>query len=177
MPEHLPAPGPHPARPPREPVLPIDDDESDDLLDDLQEPEDDLDPLDDMPDDEPLPDAFELEASTPEPPDPFDAIDDLPEDDDLVFDDAPEVPEPDLDVDEPAILPWKTHARLPEHAIEVEAVLEPGRAITLWQGGRPGPLRVVLGHVDVVVEPEITEGPPALRVGRDILSGRILVES
>src|SRR5690606_34777602 len=97
---------------------------------------------------------------------------DLPD----AFDEVAPDPEP-VDAFEPLVLPWRTRARLPDHDLTVEAVLDPTRERTSWSGGAPGPLRIVLGGAEVVIDPEVTDGAPLLRVGRDVLAGRILVES
>lgn len=162
-----------PAGPPRPPGPP------DPLLDDLDEPltEDELDPLDAWPDDEPLEAWPDDESPPPDLPDPL-AFEPDDENGDLLdlLDDGPTEPE-SVDALEPLVLPWRTRARLPDHDVGIDAVLDPTRERTTWSGGIPGPLRIVLGGAEWVVEPEITDGPPLLRVGRDVLSGRILVES
>lgn len=160
---------PGPLRPPTPP---------DPSLDDLDEPltEEDLDPLDAWPDDEPLEEWLDdeppLDAADPLALEPDDDGGDLPD----AFDEVAPDPEP-VDAFEPLVLPWRTRARLPDHDLTVEAVLDPTRERTSWSGGAPGPLRIVLGGAEVVIDPEVTDGAPLLRVGRDVLAGRILVES
>lgn len=150
----------------------------DPFLDDLEEPlDEDLDPLLEWPDDEPLDEDIADEPLLDDP-DPL-ALE--PGDDaegTLDFDegDDPLDAEP-VDAFEPVVLPWRTRARLPDHDLTVEAVLDPTRERTRWVGGAPGRLRIVLGGLEAQADVEAEDGPPLLRVGRDVLAGRILVES
>lgn len=178
MPEDRPT--AHPPGPPRRPPVVLrEDDDLGDLLE-LDEPEDDADALDlleDWPDDEPLDDLLEPdEPLREEELEVF--VDDEPPLDALDLDDEAGLEELELDLEEPLILPWRTRARLPEHDLTLPAILDPTAERTTWFGGVPGRLRVELGEVSVRIDPFVVPAEErSLRIGRDVLSGRIVVSS
>lgn len=170
-------------RPPPRDTGGIEDPGEDDAIDphsdwpDDEAPADrDLELLEEWPDDQPVDDPTG-EAPLALEPDFFVDVDD---DDDggTELEASAEVgvlePEPIL----PVVLPWRTRAWLPEHGRTVDALLDPTLERTRWSGGEPGLLKIVLGEVEALVEVEVVAGAQELlRVGRDVLSGRILVES
>jgi hypothetical protein len=158
-------------------LLGFDDLAPDDPTEDEDEDEDDRD-VAALP---PLPDL----ASEDEPDPILDGDDDggalldLPDlsDDADEEDRAPALPGATL-----ALAPWRTDAQLPELALTVPALLDPTARQTVWSSpdcdhGEIETLVVVAGvtvRVAVRTQPEPTE---QLRVGRDVLAGRILVDS
>jgi len=84
---------------------------------------------------------------------------------------------------EAVVLPWSTRAEIPALGIDLPAVLDPTRATSEWVVVRP-PAReevevlVRVGPVELRVKLSVRVGDaPGLRLGRDALGGRILVQS
>ena len=117
---------------------------------------------------------FELDPNEPEG---TALSDDLPRLDALIR------PSDDLEdfstQEEVPMLPWSMEAELLEIGEVLPAVLEPTLATTRWE--RPGSdetlrLTVRLRMVQVTVPIACVDGPePLLRVGRDVLAGRVLI--
>ncbi len=79
-------------------------------------------------------------------------------------------------------LPWSTRAALPELGIDLAAVLDPTRDLSEWVLPSPGHRRlrtlVIVAGVRGEVELTVREGAEEqLRLGRDWLSGRAVVDS
>ena len=166
----------------------IDDDDaldpSFDVEDEDEEIEDDFDQID-WPDDEEMPhndgDDDDLQVAPTEEID-FDDIDDDgaefdPDDDNLFSNDLnDEEEEEDLD-DELPVLPWKGTATLPEHNVEIAVILDVTAPTSTWIQGPGGRTRVVLSGVVLDVDLAAEAGDsPCLRLGRDAISGRLLVK-
>lgn len=129
----------------------------------------------DDPPDEPL-----IADEVPELPFDLEAPDDL--------DDGTWVPDPDVaddplpsDPSEPLILSWREMARLPEHGVEIAAILDPTVATSSWivPVHAPAPnlsLLVEIGAFSTRIDVAVREGrTPELRLGRDALAGKVLV--
>jgi len=78
------------------------------------------------------------------------------------------------------ILPWKLEAELLELGVGLPAVLDPTLQRSRWE--KPNPtdatvhVTVRLRMLDIAIELDIVSAPSeCLRVGRDILSGRVLI--
>jgi hypothetical protein len=118
-----------------------------------------------------------------EPPEPeldLDAPDDLEDgtwEPDPISEEAP-LP---LDPTEPVTLGWRETARLPEHGVEVPAILDPTVPTSTWiVPAHPPianlPLVVEIGAFRVRIDVVVREGRTAeLRLGRDALAGRVLI--
>lgn len=131
------------------------------------------------------------------PDDPPDAplpVDDFaePELDLLAPDDAENTtwtPDPPAEEDMPWIvdptdailLSWREIARLPDHGVEVPAILDPTVASSTWTVPAHVPVRrldilVEIGAFRAQVDVEVREGRTAeLRLGRDALTGKVLI--
>lgn len=179
MPEPLHAPPPPP--PARHPPAPVDDDgpEGPDLLDDADEGEAGDDDLGlDWPDDDPLPEDWTADLP-PADDDPMDDGNDAPDDDSLPEEETdPPVDEPmDDGWDDPVVVSWRTTATVNGHPMP--AVLEPSRERTVWLGGVAGRVAIRLEGTDTL-DVDVDACPaetPSLRIGRDVLAGRVLVAS
>ncbi|MBW1878783.1 MAG: hypothetical protein JRJ84_10515 [Deltaproteobacteria bacterium] len=84
---------------------------------------------------------------------------------------------------EAIVLPWSTRAEIPVLGMDLPAVLDPTRTNSEWVVAKPPgrdqvEVLVRVGPVEVRVKLRVRVGEePGLRLGRDVLSGRILVES
>jgi len=179
---------PRPTRPTDDEDLdfePVDEPLDGDLLHDLtdEEPEDaDLDLAEDPPE-EPL-DLEDLRG--PEPPDlPLEDVDEVLLDEeieewDLIDEDRVPVAPPPTDL---VALPWSTRATIPALALEIPAVLDPTRSDSEWRVPESPErehleVRLRLGPLEVRVDLRIVRREPhGLVLGRDVLAGRILVQS
>jgi len=156
--------------------------DSDDDLDPLSDLPDETDELDhdfdtqEWPDDIPL--AEDEEAEDAEPladPFPEDVPDDAPTNLDDLEDPHLPVDEDDL-YDEPITLSWKTTARLPDHDVELPALLDSNAEHSRWIGGPSGLTRVLLPGLILEVDLIGVPGPDAhLELGRDAISGKLLI--
>lgn len=178
-----------PPRPPDDEDLdfePVDDPLDADLLQDLTDDEPDgegLDLDDDLLPEEPL-DLGDVRG--PEAPDlPFEHIGEalLEEETDewdlLGEDTAPAAkPPPGL-----VALPWSTRATILALQLEVPTVLDPTRPDSEWRVAEPPErerieVRVRVGPVEARVSLRVVQAEPhGLVLGRDVLAGRILVQS
>jgi len=189
MSKRLPAPPP-PGTPPDARKLPIDptipdDDDLDpafDIEDDGDELLEDFDQRD-WPDDEPLTideaDNDDLQVAPTEEID-FDDIDDEASEydptEDHVFSNVEPVEDDELD-DEMAIVPWKSTANLPEHGAQITVILDVTSQKSAWVGGPGGATKIELAGLTLDVDLLAEEGPTAwIRLGRDAISGRLLVQ-
>jgi hypothetical protein len=136
----------------------------------------------DWPDDEPLAfdefDVEDLQVVQTEEID-LDEVDDAPTEDDLseeeVFFNVTLI-EDNLD-DERTIVPWSTTARLPQHDLELPVVLDVAASTSRWIGGPGGLTTVELEGITLEVALIATPGSPAeIRLGRDAISGKLLVK-
>jgi hypothetical protein len=157
-----------------------------DLADDEPDGEEDLDLEDHLLDDIDV--TLEEDLEGPEPEDlPLLDFDDpsLFEEDET---DEWDLMERDRTRPEPApkeavVLPWSTRAEIPVLGMDLPAVLDPTRDHSEWVVAKP-PARdrvevlVRLGPVEVRAKLSVRVGDePGLRLGRDVLGGRILVQS
>jgi hypothetical protein len=125
----------------------------DDVFDEAPDLRIDDDPIGHAPDDLPLAGDDDLEILHA----------DLPLDDDLL--------------DEPVVVPWKTSGHLPEHDVTLPVVLEVTEAHSHWVGGPGGQTRVIIAGLALEVELIAIDGSPQqIRLGRDAISGRLLVQ-
>lgn len=165
---------------------PVDEPLDGDLLDDLTDDE----PDGEVPDlDDPLLDddseAFD-DLRDPEPPDlPLTELGELLLDEDtdewaLLEDDDQPLPPPPPDH---VALPWSTRAQIPALQLDLPAILDPTRPDSEWRVAEPPErdrieARVRVGPVEVRVVLKVVQAEPhGLVLGRDVLSGRILVRT
>ncbi|MEZ4316611.1 MAG: hypothetical protein R3F61_03885 [Myxococcota bacterium] len=80
------------------------------------------------------------------------------------------------------ILPWKLEVDLLELGVRVSAVLDPTRATSVWEHPDPSEQRVQvtlrLRMLDIAADIEVvttTAGESRLRLGRDVIGGRLLI--
>ncbi len=129
----------------------------------------------DDPPDDPLSDD-----AAPEPLLDLDAPDDA-DDASWVPEDVPPEAELPTDPTDPLTLSWREVARLPEHDVEVPAILDPTVPGSTWTVPVHLPvatldLLVEIGAFQARVHVVIREGRTAeLRLGRDALAGKVLV--
>ncbi len=186
MSKRLPAPPPpeHPGRP--DSVSQDDDLDDGDDLDDLEgelEDNDDLDWLDDehWPDDEPLEEELDQTDSGVSDPDDLGELDDAdmhdaPEDDLLDLMEPPELEEDIAIEEEPLVLPWQTTAHLDGR--ELAVILDPTADRSVWLGGPGGTAQIQICGLLIEAELESWDAhTESLRLGRDVLRGRIVVSS
>lgn len=80
-------------------------------------------------------------------------------------------------------LPWQLRAEIPALQMFLPAVLDPTAARSLWRVTQPPSeprieVLLRLGSVEVRATLDVVLGEPGgLRIGRDVLGGRILVQS
>lgn len=155
-----------------------------DLEDEADDEDDEL-PIPEPPLEEPFP---VLDA--PEPDGVLPDVEDWLEDEDtdvwrILAEDRTE-PSP-VPPGERVILPWRVRAAIPALDVELPAILDPTSERSVWTVPEPAPgphpasarveVLVRLPGIDVRVEVDVVVGPePGLRLGRDALAGRILVE-
>ncbi len=193
MSKRLPAPPPPgspppPGQPLRPPVPPgaEDDDVLDpklDLDDEADEQLDDEFDATDWPDDEPMP--FEDDEQLLELEEDFaiDEDDDEEDDSQTVDDDEEDISNTDLPDEfddlhpELVVVPWKTTAHLPEHDLDLPAILDATAETSTWVGGPGGLTQVSIAGLAIEVQLIATQGPTAqITLGRDAISGRLLVQ-
>lgn len=160
---------------------PLDADLDVDLNDEEPDGTEDLDMDDHLLDDD---EELWVDLDQPEPEGVLDDLgDDLLEDEDtdvwrVLRDDHSE---PVLAPDDAVVLPWSTRAQIPALDIELPAILDPTRPDSEWVVARDpeddtADVLVRVGTVEARVTLTITVGSePRLVLGRDMLSGRILV--
>jgi hypothetical protein len=139
---------------------------------------------------------------SPEAPDPFEAVDDddgtpFPEEpaperaparpvsDDALDDDpfAADLPHPPDEDPLRPVLPWRTDAMVVRLGQTVPARLDPTAATSTWVGGPPDldgvPLVLWLGPITLkgplAVRAPAPGEPEGLHLGRDLLSGRVVI--
>lgn len=137
-------------------------------------------PDDDLPDDDglaavPQP-RTEALASLPEDHDP-DGADDAPIPT-LPQRDAGAAPFPEVWADDPALVPWQTHALVGDPPRRVPTTLDPTQARSVLRGptAAAARLRIEIAALGFWVDVQAESGPTeALVLGRDALAGRIAV--
>lgn len=76
---------------------------------------------------------------------------------------------------EPIVLPWSLTVELVAEGRQVPAILDPARAISVWVGGQTATALVRVGSLGLEVSFTATPGDELMILGRDAISGRVLV--